>query len=84
LNIIKGILILDKRVQLKNNLMIMGKGDKKTKRGKITIGSYGARRRPSKNKKTIPTAVKEATPKSDKAPEPPVMPRKQLRTNNVR
>ena len=24
----------------------MGKGDKRTKKGKITIGSYGARRRP--------------------------------------
>lgn len=37
----------------------MGKGDKKTKRGKITIGSYGVRR-PRKKTKTIVKPVKKA------------------------
>lgn len=37
----------------------MGKGDKKTKRGKITIGSYGVRR-PRKKAKTIVKPVKKA------------------------
>lgn len=30
----------------------MGKGDRKTKKGKIAMGSYGVRRPKSKNKKT--------------------------------
>lgn len=34
----------------------MGKGDKKTKRGKIVIGSYG-KRRPRKDKPTIATTA---------------------------
>ena len=43
----------------------MGKGDKKTKRGKIISGSYGVRR-PKKSKKALvvvakPEKVKEAT-----------------------
>lgn len=57
----------------------MGKGDKKSKKGKITIGSYGVKRRrkgskvaainpgasaaPAKEKK----AVKKASPKKDTA-----------------
>jgi 30S ribosomal protein S31 len=56
----------------------MGKGDKKSKKGKITIGSYGVKRRrtgtkaavsnpgltasPAKEKKV---AVKKATPKKE-------------------
>ncbi len=34
----------------------MGKGDKKTKRGKIIIGSYGVRR-PSRSRKTNPVVA---------------------------
>ncbi|MBK1440341.1 30S ribosomal protein THX [Parapedobacter sp. ISTM3] len=34
----------------------MGKGDKKSKRGKIVNGSYG-KRRPSKKKKKAPEAA---------------------------
>lgn len=41
----------------------MGKGDKKTKRGKITIGSYGVRR-PRHKKKTF-TPVKTAPAKTE-------------------
>jgi len=37
----------------------MGKGDKKSKRGKITMGSYGVRR-PRKKIKTIVKPVKKA------------------------
>lgn len=40
----------------------MGKGDKKSKRGKITIGTYGVRR-PRKKKK----AVTKVAPKAKKA-----------------
>lgn len=48
----------------------MGKGDKKTRRGKITQGSYG-KTRPKKSAKTIiPVKVekptKEITPKAEK------------------
>lgn len=41
----------------------MGKGDKKTKRGKITRGTYGVRRRRNKNKAYVaPTTKKKAAP----------------------
>lgn len=40
----------------------MGKGDKKSRRGKIANKSYGARR-PRKVKKVIPTTKKKATKK---------------------
>lgn len=51
----------------------MGKGDKKSRRGKIAIGSYGVRRR-SKIKRAVPAAkVKPAPPKKPvkKSPEVP-------------
>jgi len=35
----------------------MGKGDQKSKRGKIIIGSYGVRRRRKETKKFIPAAL---------------------------
>jgi ribosomal small subunit protein bTHX len=43
-------------VNQKNNSknIVMGKGDKKSKRGKIILGSYGVRRRRKTNKKIIP------------------------------
>jgi len=44
----------------------MGKGDKKSKRGKITIGSYGVRR-PRKKKKPIVTASKKKSTAKPKA-----------------
>ncbi|NIX65884.1 30S ribosomal protein THX [Gaetbulibacter sp. S0825] len=44
----------------------MGKGDKKTKRGKITMGSYGVRR-PRKKQK----AITKAAPKVKKTAEKP-------------
>ncbi|MDX9694391.1 MAG: 30S ribosomal protein THX [Bacteroidales bacterium] len=43
----------------------MGKGDKKTKRGKIVIGSYG-KRRPRKDKPTM--AAPAAKPKAEVKP----------------
>lgn len=56
----------------------MGKGDKKTKRGKIVIGSYGVRRA-RKNKRNIvaaapvpPPPVEEKPKKTVKKAEPPV------------
>jgi len=55
----------------------MGKGDKKSKRGKIIIGSFGVRR-PSRKKKAGVPAVKTAVEKPGKATkaaeEPVVMP----------
>jgi 30S ribosomal protein S31 len=37
----------------------MGRGDKRTRRGKITAGSYGkSRPKPKKNKKAAPAAKK--------------------------
>ena len=47
----------------------MGKGDKKTKRGKIIMGSYGVRR-PKKDKKYVaPEPVKEVKKKTVKKEE---------------
>lgn len=40
----------------------MGKGDKKTRRGKITIGTYGVRRLRKKASKVKPRHVKEEKP----------------------
>jgi ribosomal small subunit protein bTHX len=39
-----------------SNTLIMGKGDKKSKKGKIHIGSYGVRRRPKKKNSPAKTA----------------------------
>jgi 30S ribosomal protein S31 len=44
----------------------MGKGDKKSKRGKIVIGSFGVRRS-KKKKKTIPAVKNLAEPKPKKS-----------------
>lgn len=44
----------------------MGKGDKKTKRGKITIGSHGVRR-PRKIKKYIPASSGPTRDEDEKA-----------------
>ncbi|MCK7529090.1 MAG: 30S ribosomal protein THX [Ignavibacteriales bacterium] len=46
----------------------MGKGDKKTKRGKIIIGSFGVRR-PSRKKKPGIPAVIIAEEKPQKGPQ---------------
>lgn len=41
----------------------MGKGDKKSKRGKITIGSYGVRRPKRKTSTAAPAKAEKAAPK---------------------
>lgn len=41
----------------------MGKGDKKSKRGKIVNGSYGVRRPKKKNKKALVATPSEKTEK---------------------
>ena len=52
----------------------MGKGDKKSKRGKISMGSYGVRRPRKKSKPVIiakkakPKAKPKAAPKTKAAP----------------
>ncbi len=51
----------------------MGKGDKKSRRGKITMGSYGVKRPRKKNKPAVVAtkkvvAKKVATPKAEAAP----------------
>ena len=40
----------------------MGKGDQKSRRGKIAIGSYGVTRLRSDNKVTVKKVVAEAAP----------------------
>jgi 30S ribosomal protein S31 len=56
-------------------IKIMGKGDKKTKRGKILMGSHGVRRPRRKLIKAVPVAVikeeKAVTPVKEKAPAKP-------------
>jgi 30S ribosomal protein S31 len=41
----------------------MGKGDKRTRKGKISAGSYG-KSRPKPKKATVPTASAEEKPKT--------------------
>lgn len=56
----------------------MGKGDKKTKRGKIIMGSYGVRRPKKTGSQFQPAAekptakVKKTVAKEEKEPKPPV------------
>jgi 30S ribosomal protein S31 len=45
----------------------MGKGDKKTRRGKITMGTFGVRRPRKRNKPVVVVAAKKKT----KAPAKP-------------
>jgi 30S ribosomal protein S31 len=47
----------------------MGKGDKKSKRGKIVLGTYGARRHRKDAKKLIPAASAHAEVKIKEEPE---------------
>lgn len=47
----------------------MGKGDKKSKRGKITIGSYGVRRKRKKSSGIAAVPKKAATATAAEAPE---------------
>jgi len=48
----------------------MGKGDKKSRKGKISMGSYGVTRPRNKKKKVVAkTATKKAKPAVDKAEE---------------
>ncbi|MGV3763790.1 30S ribosomal protein THX [Parapedobacter sp.] len=42
----------------------MGKGDKKTKRGKIVNGTYGRRRQSAKKRKKASESVKETGKKA--------------------
>lgn len=46
----------------------MGKGDQKTRRGKITAGSYGKNRPRKSAKTTVAPAVKAEKPKKVAAP----------------
>ena len=46
----------------------MGKGDKRTRKGKISVGSYG-KSRPKKKKVTAPTAEEKPKTKSKKKAE---------------
>ncbi len=48
----------------------MGKGDKKTKRGKIIIGSYGVSRQKKRDRKYIPV-VDTSKPKPKEVEETP-------------
>jgi len=47
----------------------MGKGDKKTRRGKIRLGTFGVRRKRKKTAAYIPAVVKE-TPATKKKANP--------------
>jgi 30S ribosomal protein S31 len=48
----------------------MGKGDKKTKRGKITIGSYGVRRKKKDSIGSFEVKPKVSAKKTSKAESP--------------
>jgi len=53
----------------------MGKGDKKSRKGKISMGSYGVRR-PRKKAKTAGTSNKSASAKRAAAPKKAVAAKK--------
>lgn len=61
----------------------MGKGDKKTKRGKIVLGTFGARRRRKKNRENKLNVLRQEPVKMENKPEarPVVTPKKKLKTN---
>lgn len=52
---------------LNHKLNIMGRGDKKTKRGKISKGSYGNSRPRETKEKLVPAEEKTVKPKKKKA-----------------
>ena len=54
----------------------MGKGDKKSKKGKIFKGSYGVVRPRKKNAKIIISTKKKATPKKETKPKNPATKKK--------
>ena len=54
----------------------MGKGDKKSRRGKITMGSHGVLRPSKKNKAKAAAASKVAAPKKAAAPKKVAEPKK--------
>lgn len=55
----------------------MGKGDKKTKKGKIIMGSYGVSRRKKTGKPGVTVIAKEAEAQpADKKPVRPKAPKK--------
>ncbi len=54
----------------------MGKGDKKTRRGKITMGTFGVRRPRKRNKPVVVVAVKKkAKPKTTAKPKAAAKPK---------
>lgn len=67
----------------------MGKGDKKSRRGKIIIGSYGVKRPQSTPGKSFVKAVKvveeivEPLPKAPEAPTPEVQIKKKVAAKHV-
>ena len=48
----------------------MGKGDKKTKKGKVNIGSFGVRRPKKSNSKLAVAGKRAAKPKPKASPKP--------------
>lgn len=64
----------------------MGKGDKKTRRGKLFQGSYG-KKRPKKAEKVVKAAVKNNAPESklpkEKAAPKPVREKKEEKNEKV-
>jgi len=54
----------------------MGKGDRKTRRGKLFSGSFGVRRRKKKNSNTAPAVPQAPKAKEVKAVAPEVKPPK--------
>jgi ribosomal small subunit protein bTHX len=59
----------------------MGKGDKKSKRGKIVLGTYGVRRRRKTGKIVNPSASAQAKSKVEQITEPKIdAPKKRTKT----
>lgn len=54
----------------------MGKGDKKTRKGKIIMGSYGVTRPQKKGNGSVPTVMKKESEEQAPSPSKPKAPRK--------
>jgi 30S ribosomal protein S31 len=60
----------------------MGKGDKKSKRGKIVLGTYGARRRRKEVKKMMPAKAVEVEKSEGEAELKEAKPKRKVKTTS--
>jgi len=67
-------------LQYNFKIYVMGKGDKKSKRGKIVLGSYGVRRRRKETKKLMPAKAVEVEKSEVEAEIKEAKPKRKVKT----